>query len=141
MSTRVHHLMGANLSLPLPLSHPHYLLMPHLITRVRQVQVPIRPLGRQHHHANDTARAAIPPDSLLQRILDEVNCLLLLHTLLPVRVAVAIDVGGARTSDRVGLFVQGTAQGNAVYLATVALVPACDDKSGTIVATVSANEP
>lgn len=110
---------------------PPPLLMPYLIARVRQVQVPIRSLGRQYHHAYNTTRAAIPPDGLLQRVLDEVYCLLLLHALLPVCVAVTVDVGGTGAANRVGLFVQRAAQRDAVDLATVALVPACDDETGT----------
>ena len=90
----------------------------------------ICPLGRQYYHAYNTTRAAIPSDSLLQRLLDEADCLLLVHTLPPVCVAVAVDVGGAGTANGVGLFVQRTAQRDAVDLATVALVPACNNETG-----------
>lgn len=103
--------------------------MPHLITRVRQVQVSIRTLSRQYHHADHTARAAIPPNSLLQRFLDKVHCLLLLHALSPVGVTVTVDIGGTGTADGIRLFVQRPAQGNAVDLSAVALVPARDNEA------------
>lgn len=76
----------------MPPPPPLTLLVSHLVLAIRQVQVPVRTLGREHHHANDTTRAAVPPDRLLERTLDKVHSLCLLHALLPVIVAVAVDV-------------------------------------------------
>lgn len=92
--------------------------------------MPVRTLRRQDHHANDTAGAAIPPNSLLERPFDEINCLLLLHTLLPICVAVAVNVGRSGSSNRIGLLVQRAAKGNAVDLASVTLVPARNNQTG-----------
>lgn len=113
---------------PYPYRSP--LLVPHLVLRVRQIQMPVGALGRQHHHANDTARAAVPPDGLLQGALDEVDGLGLLHALFPVGVAVSVDVGRARAADGVRALVQRTSKRDAVNLAAVALVPACDNEAG-----------
>lgn len=66
--------------------------MPDLVIRVGEIQVPVGALGRQHHHANHASRAAIPLDSLPESPLDEGDRLLLVHALLPVRVAEAVDV-------------------------------------------------
>lgn len=86
--------------------------------------MPVGALGRQYHHADDATRAAVPPDGLLERLLDEGDRLVLVHALLPVRVAVSVDVGRAGAADRVGLLVEGPAEGDAVDLAAVPLVPA-----------------
>ena len=86
-------------------------------------------LSRQHYHTDDTARAAIPLDSFLQRLFDEINGIRFLHALLPVGVAEAVDVRRTRAADRVRLFVKGSTEGNAVDLATVALIPARDNET------------
>jgi len=105
--------------------------MSNRVIRIRQIQVPVRALGRQHHHANDTTRAAIPLDRLLQRLLHKPHSIGLLHALPPVGVAETVDVCRARTADRVRLLVEGSAEGDAVDLAAVTLVPACDDEAGS----------
>lgn len=123
-----------SLSLTHPFSTSHQprittSLVPHTVVRVRQVQVPIRALLRQHHHPDDTAGAAVPLDGLPQRALNERHGLVLLHALPPVRVAVTVDVRRAGPADRVGLLVQGAAEGDGVDLAAEALVPAGDDEA------------
>lgn len=82
------------------------LLVPHLVLAIRQVQVPVRTLGREDHHANDTTRAAVPPDRLLERALDELHRLRFFHALLPVVIAVTIDICRSGPADRVGALVQ-----------------------------------
>lgn len=72
---------------------------------VGQVKVPHCPLLGQDHQSNDTTRASIPLDRLLQGAPHEINTLLLGHLLLPVCVGIAVDVGRARTTDRERLLV------------------------------------
>lgn len=108
------------------------LLVPHLVLAIWQVQVPIRTLGREHNHADDTTRATVPPDSLLQRALDKVHRLRFLHTLLPVVVAVTVDVCRTGPADRVRTLVQRATQGNAVYLTTMTLVPSSNNETGAV---------
>lgn len=107
-------------------------LMPDLVVFVWEIQVPIRPLGRQHHHAYHAARAAVPLDGLAQRRLHKLHGIGLLHALLPVRVAEAVDVRRARAADRVRLLVQRAAERDAVYLASVAVIPASNDEAGSV---------
>ena len=83
--------------------------MPHTVVLVRQVQVAIGALPGEDDHADDAAGAAVPLDGLAQGTLDEGHGVRLLHTLLPVRVAVAVDVGRPGTADRVRLLVQRAA--------------------------------
>ncbi len=106
--------------------------MPDRVLLVGKVQVPVGALLCQDHHADDAAGAAVPLDGLPQGALDEVDGLLLLHALLPIRVTVAVDVGRARAADRVRLLVQGAAEGHRVDLSAVPLVPSRDDKTGAI---------
>lgn len=103
-----------------------------LVVGVREVQVPVGPLLREHHHADDAARAAVPLDRLLQRALDKVDRLGLLHAFPPVRVAVAVDVRRPGPANGVRLLVQRAAQRDRVYLSAVALVPARDDEAGPV---------
>lgn len=102
-----------------------------LVLLVGQVQMSFGTLLGHHHHADDTTRATIPLDGLLQGALDKLDGVLLLHALFPVVVAVAVDVGRSGTADGVGLLVQRTAEGNGVDLTAVSLVPAGDDETRT----------
>lgn len=108
---------------------PHH-LVPHLIVLVGQIQVPIGALLGEDDHADNTARAAVPLDGLAQGALDKIDGLVFLHILLPISIAVAVDVGRAGAADRIRLLVQRAAQGNLVNLATMPLVPAGDDEAG-----------
>jgi hypothetical protein len=92
--------------------------------------VPVSPLRRQHNHADDAAGAAVPLYRLGQRALDKRHGLGLLHALLPVRVAVSVDVGRPGAANGVGLLVEGASEGDGVDLAAVAFVPARDDEAG-----------
>ena len=83
--------------------------MPHTVVLVRQVQVAIGALPGEDDHADDAAGAAVPLDGLAQGALDEVHRVLLRHALLPVRVAVPVDVRRPRAADRVRLLVQRAA--------------------------------
>lgn len=60
---------------------------------VRQVEMSLCALCGEDDHADHTAGTAVPLDGLSQRALDKVDALLLGHALLPVCVAVAVDVG------------------------------------------------
>jgi hypothetical protein len=91
--------------------------------------MPVRTLLCQHDHTDDTARASIPLDSFLQSALDEVDRIFLLHTLLPVGIAVTVNVCRTRTADGICLLVQRASQGDRVDLAAMSLVPASDDES------------
>lgn len=89
-------------------------------------------LGRQHHQPDDTARAAIPFDGLLQGAPDKADPFLLRHVLLPVVIAVAVDVGRAGPANGVCLLVERSSEGNLVDLTTVSGVVSSDDDAGTI---------
>ena len=62
------------------------------VVLVWEVQVALCAIGRQHHHTDYTTRASVPLDGLSERALDELDALLLCHALLPVGVAVSVDV-------------------------------------------------
>lgn len=72
---------------------------------VREVEVPHSSLLGQDNQSDDTARAPIPLDRLLQCTPHKVDALFLCHLLLPVRIGVTVDIGRARASDREGLLV------------------------------------
>lgn len=59
---------------------------------VRQIQMSLRPLRRQHNHPDDTTRATIPLDRFPQSPLCELDALLLRHAFLPIRVTEAVDI-------------------------------------------------
>lgn len=75
------------------------------VALIREVQMPVGALGRQHDHANDAAGATVPLDGLRQRALDKLDGVRLLHSLSPVRVTVSVDVGRTRTANRICLLV------------------------------------
>lgn len=94
--------------------------------------MPVGPLGREHHHPDDAAGAAVPLDGLPQCALDKLDRLRLLHALPPVRVTVAVDVSRPGAADGVRLLVERAAQWDRVDLSAVPLIPARDDKSGSV---------
>lgn len=73
--------------------------MPHRIVRVGEIQVSVRTVLGENHHADDTSRAAVPLDGLPQCSLDEVDSIVLLHTLSPVGITVSVDVGRSRATN------------------------------------------
>lgn len=107
-------------------------LVPHLVIRIRQIQMPVGALLRQHHHPDDTSRGAIPLDRLLECLLDKRYGFGFLHSFLPVGVAVTINVCGTGTTNRIRLLVQGAAERNVVHLTTVAGIPAGNNEAGTV---------
>lgn len=76
-----------------------------LVVVVWQVQMSVCAVLGQDNHTNDAAGAAVPSDGLTETHLDEVNCVLLLHVLLPVLLAQTVDVCRSRTSNGVRLLV------------------------------------
>jgi hypothetical protein len=94
--------------------------------------VAVGALPGEDDHADDAAGAAIPLDGLLQGALDEVDGLLLGHALLPVRVAVTVDVRRPRAADGVRLLVQRAPERYRVDLPAVPLVPPRDDQPGAV---------
>lgn len=66
--------------------------MPHGVVGIREIQVSVRTILSEDDHTNDTTRATVPLDSLPQGSLDEVDCIILLHALLPVGITVTVDV-------------------------------------------------
>lgn len=103
-----------------------------LVGVIRQIQMPDCSLLSEHHHSYDTSRASVPLDGLLQRAFDELDGSSLVHTLLPICVTITIDVCRARTSDRIRLLVQRTAERYRVDLAAVSFVPTSNDKASAI---------
>jgi hypothetical protein len=103
------------------------------ISIIRQVQMPDCALPRQHDHPDDTARATVPLDGLLQRLLDELDALVLAHVVLPVRIAEAVDVRRSGSADRIGLLVQRAAEWDTVDGATGSFVVSGKNYSCTVV--------
>ena len=116
-----------------PLQHWRHLagLLPSrsFVVLVGQIQVSLCSLPRQHHHANDAARAAVPLDGLGQRSLDKSDALLLIHALAPVGIAVSVNVRRARAADGIRLLVQRASGGNRVDLAAMTVVPSRNDQA------------
>lgn len=70
-----------------------------------EIQMSVRTLRRQNHHADHTTRATIPLDCLSQSTLDEADGLFLVHSFLPVGIAVSVDVGRTGSSNGIRLLV------------------------------------
>jgi hypothetical protein len=102
-----------------------------LVILVGEKDLPLWTSLGEHDHADDTTRAAVPLDSLRQGALHKRDSFTLIHSVLPVRVAVSVDVGGSRAADGVRLLVQRTAERDRVYLTALALVPTRDDDACT----------
>lgn len=105
--------------------------MSHSVVGIRQVQVSVCSFLGKDDHTNDTTGASVPLDSLPQSPLDEVDSVILLHTLSPVGITVTVDVSRSRTTDGIGLLMEGTTQGDGVDLATESLIPTSNNQTGT----------
>ncbi len=79
---------------------------------------------RENHESDNPATASIPLDGLPQCPFHKRNPLGLGHVLLPVGVAVAIDVGASGPTNGVGLLMKGASERDAVDRAAVAGVVA-----------------
>lgn len=102
------------------------------VVGVRKIQVPHSTRLGQNNQPNNTTRATIPLDRLLQCTAHKVDALLFCHLLPPVRISITVDVGRARAADRKRLLVERSAQRNRVYLATVSRVVSGDDNARTV---------
>lgn len=83
-------------------------------------------LSCQDHQPYYSSAAAVPFNRFPKGPLDEFYALGFWHAFFPEGVAVAVDVGAAGSADGVGLFVEWTAEGDAVDGAAVEGVVACD---------------
>lgn len=84
----------------------------------------------QNHKPNHAAATAVPLYGFAQCALDELDALGFGHTVFPVGVAVAVDVGAARAANGVGLLVKRATERDAVDRSAVSGVVACDYHSG-----------
>ena len=115
-------------------------ILEHLLIRharpsvavVRQIKMSHSTILGQDHKANDTARATIPLDRLLQSTPHKVDTFLLCHLFPPVGIGITVDVGRARTTDSERLLVKGSSQRYREHLTTVSWVPSGENDTRTI---------
>ena len=103
---------------------------------IRQIEMSDGAVLGQHHKANDTTRATIPFDCLLQGAPHKVNALLLRHLFPPVGIGITVDVGRSRTTDGERLLVKGSSQRYRVHLTTVSCVPTSENDTRTRIMSV-----
>lgn len=124
-------------------------ILEHLLIRharpgvavVREVKMSHGTILGQNHQTNNTTRATIPLDRLLQSTPHKVNTLLFRHLFPPVGIGITVDVGRARTTNSERLLVKGSSQRYRVHLTTVSWVPSGENDTRTRKSIISMDPP